>query len=85
MNPSNRKRLRKNKAKSCSDNSQSSGEEVLHSSASEAKENLLSDAEDLSGGGKPSAKTKHMVLSKTKCWLFFKVPSKGKFDVFVDG
>ena len=47
MNPSNRKRLRKNKAKSFSVNSQSSGDEVLHSSASEAKENLLSDAEDL--------------------------------------
>ena len=57
MNPSNRKRLRKNKAKSCSDNSQSSGEEVLHSGASEAKENRHIDAEDLSGGGKPSAKT----------------------------
>ena len=80
MNPSNHKRLRENKAKSCSDNSQSSGEEVLHSSASEAKENLLSDAEDPSGGG-----TKHMVFSKTKCWLFFEVPSKGKFDAFVDG
>ena len=85
MNPSNHKRLRENKAKSCSDNSQTSGEEVFHSSAPEAKENLLSEAEDLVGGGKPSAKTKPMVFSKTKCWLSFKVPSKGKFDAFVDG
>ena len=68
MHPSTRKRLRKNKAKSCSDNSQSSGDELLNSSASESKENVFTDAEDETNG---ETKTKHMVLKKIKCWLFF--------------
>ena len=58
MHPSTRKRLRKNKAKSWSDNLKSSSDELLHSSASESKENVLTDAEEETDG---ETKTKRMV------------------------
>ena len=64
MHPSTRTRLRKNNAKSCSDNLQSSGDELSNSSESESKENVLTDAEDETDG---ETKTKHMVHKKTKC------------------
>ena len=71
MHPSARKRLRKNKVKSSSDNSQSSGDELFKSNASESSEDVVSDVVDESNS---ETKTKHIVLKKTKCWLFFEVP-----------
>ena len=71
-----RKQLRKNKSKTSSDNSQSSGDELLQVNASESSKDVVSDVADECAS---ESKAKHVVSKKTKCWLFFEVPSKGKF------
>ena len=80
MHASARKRLRKNKSKTSSDNSQSSGDELIQINASESSEDVVSDVADEYAS---ESKAKHVVSKNTKCWLFFEVPSKGKFYALI--
>jgi hypothetical protein len=61
MHGSARKRLRKNKSKTSSDNSQSSGDELIQINASESSEDVVSDVADEYAS---ESKAKHVVSKK---------------------
>ena len=65
-----RERLRKNNVALSTEHSESSDEELEQLTVPDNISPFETD-DEVSGGGKASAVEKHIVSSKTKCWLFF--------------